>query len=66
MFARLFSVSVFHSKIQADVGTSMIIRLMIKVKSNLLFQFAKQIFPTVFTLFFQSCLIASTPSSRLV
>lgn len=49
MFTRLFNVSIFRSRIQADVDTSMIIRLMIKVKSNLLFQFAKQIFPTVFT-----------------
>lgn len=65
MFKRFFSVSIFHSKIQAGVDTSVAVRLVIKVISNLLFQPAGQIFPTVFAPFFQSCLMASRPSSRL-
>jgi len=66
LFKRLFFLSVLHSKIKADVDTSMIVRVVIKVRSNLLFQFTEHIFPTVFTLLFQSGVIASRPSSTLV
>lgn len=44
-FKRLFSVSILRSKIQEVVDTSMVVRLVIKVRSNLLFQFKEHISP---------------------
>lgn len=50
---------------QAGVDKSMIVRLMIQVRSNLLFRFTEHTFPTLLMSLFQSCLTAPRPRRSL-